>query len=119
MWQAKYYPRYARHTPSCGLVESNASLIRNHIPWIVSGVCYVVCIITLLVIRWYLAGENRRRDLEPRDHTYDENWVEVVRDDGTVEKVKIPKVFIYTHSMVGYVLCSAIGVLGPHGYSKP
>ena len=65
--------------------------------------CHVVCIITLLVIRWYLARENRRRDLEPRDHTYDDNWVELMRDDGTVEKVRIPKVFIYTDSRPGDV----------------
>ena len=100
------------------LVEPNTFLVRNHIPWIISGVCYVVCIITLLVIRWHLARENRRRDLEPRDHTYDDTWVEMVRDDGTVEKIKVPKVFIYTHSMLGYVLCCAIGVLGSHRHSK-
>ena len=65
--------------------------------------CHVVCIITLLVIRWYLARENRRRDLEPRDHTYDDNWVELMRDDGTVEKVRIPKVFFSTDSRPGDV----------------
>ena len=98
------------------LVEPNTSLVRNHVPWIISGVCYVVCIIALLAIRWHLASENRRRDLEPHDHTYDENWVEMVRDDGTVEKVKVPKVFIYTRSILGYVSRSAVGVLGSHRY---
>ena len=67
--------------------------MRNHVPWVIIGVCEFVCIITLLVIRWHLARENRRRDLEPRDHTYDDNWVEIIRDDGTIEKVKVPKVF--------------------------
>ena len=75
------------------LLESNTSLVRNHVPWTVIGVCHGVCIITLFIIRWHLARENRRRDLEPRDHTYDDNWVEIMRDDGTVEKVKVPKVF--------------------------
>jgi len=77
------------------LVESDTSLARNHVPWTIIGVCHVVCIVTLLAIRWHLARENRRRDLEPRDRTYDDNWVEMVRDDGTVDKVKVPKVFTF------------------------
>ena len=93
MWQAKYYPRYVTSCFLVWLLEPNASLVRNHVPWTVIGVCHVACIITLLVIRWHLARENRRRDLEPRDHTYDDNWVEMIRDDGTVEKIQVPKVF--------------------------
>ena len=82
-----------------------------------------MCIITLLVIRWHLARENRRRDMEPRDHTYDDNWVEIMRDDGTVERVKVPKVltparFILWHTYVVSRRC-AVGVLGSHGHSKP
>ena len=72
--------------------------------------CYVVCIIALSVIRWILARENRRRDLEPRDHTYDDNWVEIARDDGTVEKVKVPKVFTLARLgfMLGYNMSDAV-----------
>ena len=47
----------------------------------------------LLVIHWHFARENRRRELQPRDRTYDDNWAEMTRDDGTVGGVGVPRVF--------------------------
>ena len=90
---------------SCILVylfESNTYMVRNHVPWAIIGMCHVVCIVTLLAIRWHLARENRRRDLELRDQTYDDNWVEMMSDDGTIEKVKVPKVFTPVRFVLGY-----------------
>ncbi|ESK83753.1 membrane transporter [Moniliophthora roreri MCA 2997] len=75
MWQAKYRPR-------------------NHVPWIIIGVCYVACALILLLIRLLLSRENKRRDAEPADDTYDDVWVERVNKDGKVEKVKVDKAFL-------------------------
>ncbi|KAJ7836864.1 hypothetical protein B0H13DRAFT_1651885, partial [Mycena leptocephala] len=53
-WQAKYKPR-------------------NHVPRIVSCICYVGCIALVLVIRSLLVTENEHRDTEPpQDDRYNE-----------------------------------------------
>ncbi|KIK53325.1 hypothetical protein GYMLUDRAFT_179067 [Collybiopsis luxurians FD-317 M1] len=75
MWQAKYKPR-------------------NHVPWIVIGVCYVVCSILLLTIRVSLKTENRRRNAEQPDTTYDDVYVELKSPDGVIERVKVEKEFL-------------------------
>ncbi|KAI0791142.1 MFS general substrate transporter [Abortiporus biennis] len=75
LWQAKYRPR-------------------NHIPWIVIGVCYVVCPLTLLVIRFILRAENRKRDAEPVDDTYDNVYIEVVNADGKKIQKKVDKEYL-------------------------
>ncbi|KAJ3740442.1 MFS general substrate transporter [Lentinula detonsa] len=75
MWQEKYKPR-------------------NHVPWIVIGVCYVVSIILLMIIRAHLAIENKRRDAESIDNTYDDIYIELVKSDGVTEKVKVDKPFL-------------------------
>ena len=65
---------------------------RNHVPWIIIGICYVACLVFLLIIRWYLARENKRRDDEPiTDDLYDNVYVERTVD-GVVERIKIAKV---------------------------
>ena len=73
MWQAKYKPR-------------------NHVPWIIIGVCYVVCPALMLIIRWLLNRENRLRDAEPVDDTYDDVYVAVAGPDGTIVEKKVSKV---------------------------
>jgi MFS transporter, ACS family, allantoate permease len=75
MWQEKYKPR-------------------NHVPWIVIGVCYVVCSILLMTIRAVLAAENRRRDAEVPDTKYDDVYVELKGPEGVIEKVKVEKEFL-------------------------
>ncbi|TFK61073.1 MFS general substrate transporter [Pluteus cervinus] len=75
MWQNKYRPR-------------------NHVPWIIIGICYASCMVLLLVIRWHLNRENKLRELEPPDNTYDDVYIEKVGDDGVVEKVKVDKEFL-------------------------
>jgi len=75
MWEQKYKPR-------------------NHVPWIVIGVCYVVSIILLLIIRAHLVSENKRRDAEPIDTTYDDVYLEVKGSDGVMEKVKVDKEYL-------------------------
>ncbi|KAI0092677.1 MFS general substrate transporter [Irpex rosettiformis] len=75
MWQAKYTPR-------------------NHVPWLVIGICYAVCIMLMLSIRLLLARENRLRDAEPVDETYDDVYVEVVTPDGKTVEKKVSKEFL-------------------------
>ncbi|THV06911.1 MFS general substrate transporter [Dendrothele bispora CBS 962.96] len=75
MWLEKYKPR-------------------NHVPWIIIGIMYLGCMITLLTIRFYLSRENKRRDAEPPDDTYDNVYVERVGPDGSVELFKVDKEFL-------------------------
>jgi len=75
MWQSKYKPR-------------------NHIPWIIIGICYLLCMMILLAIRYILAKENKRRDGEPVDETHDEVYIEDVGEDGEKRKRKVDKVFL-------------------------
>ncbi|KAJ7153325.1 MFS general substrate transporter [Mycena filopes] len=76
LWQAKYKPR-------------------NHVPWIVIGICYASCMILVLVIRQLLVAENKRRDAEPaRDDMYDNVYIERPTPNGAVEKVKVDKEFL-------------------------
>ncbi|GLB38572.1 putative major facilitator superfamily protein [Lyophyllum shimeji] len=74
MWQAQYKPR-------------------NHVPWIIIGICYVACMALMLAIRWHLSRENQLRDREPVDHSYDNVYIERTVD-GVTEKVKVDKEFL-------------------------
>lgn len=46
----------------------------------------------LLIIRWMLARENRRRDAETKDTAYDDAFVEIMLADGTRVERKVEKV---------------------------
>ena len=46
----------------------------------------------LMYIRYLLRGENRKRDAEPVDETYEDVFIERKLDDGTTERVKVDKV---------------------------
>ncbi|KAK0210341.1 MFS general substrate transporter [Desarmillaria ectypa] len=75
MWQAKYKPR-------------------NHIPWIIIGICYVCCMSLLLTIRFLLSRENKRRNTESTDDTYGDVYIERLTSDGEKEMVKVDKEFL-------------------------
>ncbi|EJF61405.1 MFS general substrate transporter [Dichomitus squalens LYAD-421 SS1] len=75
MWQAKYRPR-------------------NHVPWIIIGISYVICPLLLLVIRALLARENKKRDAEPVDDKYEDFYIEVVLPDGTRTERRVDKEFL-------------------------
>lgn len=75
MWQEKYRPR-------------------NHVPWSIIGMCYIACPIILLIIRRMLAAENRRRDVEPRDDTYDDVYITVFGQDGKAVEKKVDREFL-------------------------
>lgn len=67
-------------------------LYRNHIPWIIIGICYVSCACLLLIIRWLLARENARRDAEPVVEKEEELFIEKESEDGVRVQVKVDKV---------------------------
>ena len=46
----------------------------------------------LLIIRFVLSTENKRRDREQVDDSYDDLYIERIGKDGEVEKVKVDKV---------------------------
>ncbi|KAF8480336.1 major facilitator superfamily domain-containing protein [Russula ochroleuca] len=75
MWRAKYKPR-------------------NHVPWIVIGVCSVSCMVLLFSIRVLLARENKRRDAEPPDSSFDDVHVVRIDEDGKRTEVKVSKEFL-------------------------
>jgi len=75
MWQEKYKPR-------------------NHVPWIIICACDIVAAILLLVLRCILAKENRKRESESTDDTYDDVYIERVSEDGAVTKVRVEKQFL-------------------------
>ena len=64
----------------------------NHVPWIIIGACDVALISLLYTIRVLLSRENKRRDAEPPDNTYDNVFVTKIDQDGNRVEMKVPKV---------------------------
>ena len=65
---------------------------RNHVPWIIIGVCIVTDMFVLYGIRVLLSRENKRRDVEPPDDTYDNVFVTKIDQDGNRVEMKVSKV---------------------------
>ena len=72
-------------------------LSSNHVPWIIIGACVLTCIFLLFAIRVLLARENKRRDAEPRDDSYDDVHFMKMDEDGDRVLVKVSKVRVYSH----------------------
>ncbi|KAJ8521766.1 hypothetical protein ONZ45_g1571 [Pleurotus djamor] len=66
----------------------------NHIPWIIIGICYACCMALLLLIRLLLSRENKRRETESHDSTYDDIYVETTTAEGETVTVKVAKEFL-------------------------
>ena len=64
----------------------------NHVPWIVIGVCTVLCMTLIFSIRILLARENKRRDAEQPDDSFDDVHVVKIDEDGKRTEVKVSKV---------------------------
>ncbi|THH04217.1 hypothetical protein EW145_g5684 [Phellinidium pouzarii] len=75
MWLQKYSPR-------------------NLVPWVVITICYVICPMLLMLLRYILNAENKRRDKEPLDDTYDDVWVKVTDENGKLVEKKVDKAFL-------------------------
>jgi hypothetical protein len=59
----------------------------------------------LLAIRWLLARENKKRDAEPQDDTYDEVYIEVITPEGKREERKVSKVKQFYDQVSRSILC--------------
>ena len=64
----------------------------DHVPWLIIGICSVMCMVLLFSIRLLLAHENKRRDAEPPDHSYDDVYVMKIDDEGKRVEVNVSKV---------------------------
>lgn len=73
MWKTKYSPR-------------------NHVPWAIITICTFMSGILILLLRFMLAAENKRRDAEPYDDTYDDVYIVTVDADGKSTEKKVDKV---------------------------
>lgn len=107
------FPRAVRHLATADAVSS------NHVPWIVIGACFVSCMVLLFSIRVLLERENKRRDAEPRDDSYDDVYVARIDEEGNRVEVKVSKVRVRSywgaHTMI---LIPRAGVLGLNRSSK-
>ncbi|KAF7440591.1 hypothetical protein PC9H_000937 [Pleurotus ostreatus] len=74
MWKKQYQPR-------------------NHVPWAVIAACSLASAILLLILRFMLAQENKRRDAEPRDDSYDNVYINQVNAQGKVVQQKVDRAF--------------------------
>ena len=95
MWRAKYKPRYVCQRPRSPTIVDTVS--SNHVPWIVAGVCYLMSVVLLFSIRVLLARENKRRDAEPRDDSFDDVHVVRIDEDGKRTEVKVSKVRVSSY----------------------
>ena len=94
---------------------------RNHVPWIIIGICYALCMSLLLTIRYVLSSENKRRDNEPIDDTYDDVYIERIGKEGQTERIKVDKVrFWWRLNLMSGLLTPRFqsGIPGPDGYSE-
>jgi MFS family permease len=69
-------------------------LPRNHIPWTVLTASSFVSGILILLLRFMLAAENKRREAEPYDDTYDDAYIVTFDVDGKETHKKVDKSFL-------------------------
>ncbi|KAL0946783.1 hypothetical protein HGRIS_012956 [Hohenbuehelia grisea] len=75
MWQKRYQPR-------------------NHVPWTIIAVASAVSGILLLILRAMLAMENKRRDMEQHDDSFDDVYLTHVEADGKTVEKKVDRAFL-------------------------
>jgi len=67
---------------------------RNHVPWALLTASAFVSAVLLLVIRFYLSADNKRRDASQRDDTFDDVYLTHVKQDGTTEEKRVDRAFL-------------------------
>lgn len=68
---------------------------RNHVPWAVITCTNFASAVTLLVLRFLYSRENKRRDLETRDDTYDAVYIKTESgEERQIDKASIPSIFL-------------------------
>jgi hypothetical protein len=66
---------------------------RNHTPWAVISSCAFVSAILILTLRLMLAVENKKRNVELYDDTYDNVYIVETDSDGMATEKKVDKVY--------------------------
>jgi MFS transporter, ACS family, allantoate permease len=95
MWKAEYQPRYVTLAlTGAGIAVDCPS--RNHIPWAIITMGSVVSAILLVVIRFMLAAENKRRDAA--GDVSSEHDVYIIDVDATGNKIerRVDRVRLHT-----------------------
>lgn len=96
MWLAQYEPRCVSLTFQL-VVHLDSFRYQLHsyrVPWGVILACYTICPILLLLQRYILNKENKKRDAELPDNQYDDVWVKVADADGTTVEKKVDVAFL-------------------------
>ena len=83
-----------KQTRVCLILTAKTLLKRYHVPWAIVTTCYITSGLLLLVQRCLLARENKRRDQEPPDDTYDDVWVKITNEDGETVEKRVDKAFL-------------------------
>ena len=94
MWKAKYQPRYATLLIPHPLWQPQSFVHSNHVPWAIIAASIGVCAILILGLRYMLHSENKRRDGEERDESYDDVYLTQETKDGIQSEKRIDKVRI-------------------------
>ena len=79
------------------LVKSGPCLYyfhRNHVPWAVISACLFTCLLLILLLRFMLARENRRRETEQKDERHDVVFIIQELADGTMVEKKVDRAFL-------------------------
>ena len=71
-------------------ILTNSLVRRSHVPWLIIGICYVVCPVLLATS----SRENWKRNAEPVDDKYDNVYIEVVLPDGTRTERRVNKMIV-------------------------
>ncbi|PPQ93270.1 hypothetical protein CVT25_015268 [Psilocybe cyanescens] len=91
MWKKKYTPRYVvthRFVPILTFRE------RNHVPWTIISACIGASFVLILTLRFMLHSENKRREAEKRDDSYDDVYFTEQLTDGTKKERKVDRAFL-------------------------
>ena len=75
-------------------LKPQSSVHSNHVPWAIIAASIGACALLILILRYMLHSENKRRDGEQRDETYDNVYLMQEADDGIQSEKRIDKVWI-------------------------
>ena len=79
------------------ITNPTSSLCSNRVPWAIISACTVTCALLILLLRFMLAAENRRRDAEKRDDTFDDIYLSKELSDGSKEEKRVDRVRLLTY----------------------
>lgn len=90
MWKKQYQPRYIYLTFPSNISSKHRG--RDRIPWIVIASTSFASGVLLLILRYILTTENKRRDQEHSQDMFDDVYINEVDDNGKSTEKKVDKV---------------------------